>query len=58
MIKLSTQLVKSNFTISQAKQSLNLVDHIAAELDKFPNIVSLKLDPEFVRYVANMIENE
>jgi hypothetical protein len=56
-IKLSTQLVKPHFSVVQKQEQKNLVDFIIDEL-KSVSVDGLKLDPDFLKYVAEMVENQ
>lgn len=56
-IKLKTKLVKSNFTLNMKIESKSLCDYICDEL-KGLDITNIKLDPEFIKYIAELIENQ
>jgi hypothetical protein len=56
-IKLSTQLVKPHFLVVQKQERKNLTDFIIDEL-KSISVDGLKLDPDFLKYVAEMVENQ
>ena len=56
-LKLSTQLVKPHFLVVQKQEQKNLVDFVIDEL-KTVAVDGLKLDPDFLKYVAEMVENE
>lgn len=56
-IKLPTQLVKPHFTVVQKQERKNLIDFIIDEL-KTISVDGLKLDPDFLKYVAEMVENQ
>lgn len=61
MVKLSTQLVKQNFKISQLQSKQSLVDYILNEKLKGVDLKEakeLKYDFEFHKSIAEMIENE
>lgn len=59
-MKLSTQLVKANFKVNVQMTNNNLIEHLieSLKLDKLPNLEQLKFDPEFIRFIAENIENE
>lgn len=57
MVNLSTKLVKSNFKITQMKEQHSLIDYLSEEL-KGADLKSLKLDPDFIRYISEVIEND
>lgn len=59
-MKLSTQLVKANFKVNVQMTNNNLIEHLieSLKLDKLPNLDQLKFDPEFIRFIAENIENE
>ena len=56
MVNLKTQLVKSNFKITQMKEEKGLMKYIEEEL-KDLDVSTLKLDPEFLKFIAEIIEN-
>lgn len=56
MVNLKTQLVKTSFKIEQMKQSTTLIEFIEQELKNI-DLNNLKLDPDFIKYIANLIEN-
>lgn len=56
MVNLKTQLVKSNFKITQMKEEKGLMEYIEEEL-KDLDVSTLKLDPEFLKFIAEIIEN-
>lgn len=56
--KLATLLIKPNFIIAAAIQTLSLCDHIVDQIGTVPNLMSLKLDPDFICYICSKIENE
>ena len=56
MVNLKTQLVKSNFKITQMKDEKGLMEYIEEEL-KDLDVSTLKLDPEFLKFIAEIIEN-
>ncbi len=56
-IKLRAQLVKPNFHLSMKKEQKTLSDHIMEQLTNI-DISSLKLDPDFIRYICELIENQ
>ena len=56
MVNLKTQLVKSNFKITQMKEEKGLMEYIEEEL-KDLDVSTLKLDPEFLKFIAKIIEN-
>jgi hypothetical protein len=57
MVNLSTKLVKSNFKITQMQDQNTIIDFLLEEL-KGVDLKSLKLDPDFIRYVSEVIEND
>lgn len=56
-IKLKTKLVKANFTLTQKKQEKSLIDYVMDEL-KGLDLSNLKLDPDFILYISEVIENQ
>ena len=56
-IKLKTKLVKSHFTLTMKQEQKNLVDYIIDEL-KGLDVSKLQLDPDFLKYLAEIIENQ
>lgn len=56
-IKLGTKLVKPNFNLIMKQEQKNLVDYIIDEL-KGVDVTLLKLDPDFLKYLAEIIENQ
>ncbi|RZK27133.1 MAG: hypothetical protein EOO43_00595 [Flavobacterium sp.] len=56
-IKLRASLVKPHFSLKQKQETKNVVDFILDEL-KHLDISSLKLDPDFLKYLAEVIENQ
>jgi len=56
-IKLKAKLVKSHFSLVMKQEQKNLVDYIMDEL-KGVSIEKLKLDPDFLKYLAEIIENQ
>ena len=56
-IKLKTKLVKSHFSLVMKQDQKNLVDYILDEL-KGLDITKLQLDPDFLKYLAELIENQ
>ena len=56
MVNLKTQLVKSNFKITQMKEEKGLMEYIEEEL-KDLDVSTLKLDPEFLKFIAEINEN-
>ncbi|OYX60891.1 MAG: hypothetical protein B7Y96_01195 [Comamonadaceae bacterium 32-67-11] len=56
-IKLKTKLVKSHFTLVMKQEQKNLVDYILDEL-KGVDLDKLQLDPDFLKYLAELIENQ
>jgi hypothetical protein len=56
-IKLKTKLVKSHFSLVMKQEQKNLVDYILDEL-KGLDIAKLQLDPDFLKYLAELIENQ
>ena len=55
--KLKTKLVKSHFSLAMKQEQKNLVDFILDEL-KGLDIGKLQLDPDFLKYLAELIENQ
>lgn len=56
-IKLKTKLVKSHFNLTMKQEQKNLVDYIMDEL-KGLSLEKLQLDPDFLKYLAEIIENQ
>ena len=56
-IKLKTKLVKSHFSLVMKQEQKNLVDYVLDEL-KGLDIAKLQLDPDFLKYLAELIENQ
>ena len=56
-IKLNTKLVKPHFSIVMKQEQKNIIDHVLDEL-KDLDISSLKLDPDFLKYLSELIENQ
>ena len=56
-IKLKTKLVESHFSLVMKQEQKNLVDYILDEL-KGLDITKLQLDPDFLKYLAELIENQ
>ncbi|RZK47947.1 MAG: hypothetical protein EOO99_11890 [Pedobacter sp.] len=56
-IKLGAKLVKPSFHLVMKQEHKNLVDYILDEL-KGLDISQLKLDPDFLKYLAEIIENQ
>ena len=56
-IKLKTKLVKIHFSLVMKQEQKNLVDYILDEL-KGLDITKLQLDPDFLKYLAELIENQ
>lgn len=56
-IKLKTRLVKANFTLAMKNEQKSLVEYIMDEL-KGIDLSNLKLDPDFIKYLASLIENQ
>lgn len=56
-IKLKTKLVKPHFSLTLKQEQKNLVDYIMDEL-KGLSVDNLKLDPDFLKYLAEIIENQ
>jgi len=57
MVKTATKLVKANFKITQMKENQSIVDFIMDDL-KNVDLKPLKTDPDFLRYIAELIEND
>ena len=55
--KLKMKLVKSHFSLAMKQEQKNLVDFILDEL-KGLDIGKLQLDPDFLKYLAELIENQ
>jgi hypothetical protein len=56
-IKLQTTLVKPHFALTLKQEQKNLVDYIM-DLLKGLEIASLVLDPDFLKYLSELIENQ
>ena len=53
----STKLVKSHFSVVLKQERKNLIDFVTDEL-KDLDLCKLKLDPDFIKYVCDLIENQ
>ena len=56
-IKLPTKLVKAHFALTLKQEQKNLVDYILDEL-KGLSVENLMKDPDFLKYLAEIIENQ
>lgn len=56
-IKASTKLVKPHFSLVLKQEQKNLIDFILDEL-KDLSVESLMLDPDFLKYICELIENQ
>ena len=56
-IKLKTKLVKPSFIIKIKQEQKNLIDYILDEL-KDVDVKDMKHDPDFLKYLADLIENQ
>ena len=56
-IKAGTKLVKSHFAVVLKQERKNLIDFVTDEL-KDLDLCKLKLDPDFIKYVCDLIENQ
>src|SRR5688572_25964952 len=56
-IKLKTKLVQPHFALTMKQEQKNVIDYILDEL-KGIDYVNLKHDPEFIKYLAEIIENQ
>ncbi len=55
-ISKNVQLVKMGFTLTQKVDQKTLLEHIKEELENL-DISSQRLDPDFIRWIAEKIEN-
>lgn len=56
-IKLKTKLVKPNFSLTLCQEQKTLVDYVLEEL-KGLDVDAMKLQPEFLMYISEIIENQ
>lgn len=56
-IKLPTKLVKAHFALTLKQEQKNFVDYILDELKEL-SVEHLMLDPDFWKYLAEIIENQ
>jgi translation initiation factor 2B subunit (eIF-2B alpha/beta/delta family) len=56
-LKTKTKLVKGNFQLLKKQDEKTLADYVLDEL-KDLDLTNLKLDPEFLKYLAELIENQ
>ena len=56
-IKLKTKLVKPHFCLTLKQEQKNLIDYVMGELQEL-DIKTLKLDPDFLKYLSELIENQ
>jgi hypothetical protein len=56
-LKTKTKLVKGNFTLLKKQDEKTLIDYVLEELSEI-DLTNLKLDPEFLKYLAELIENQ
>ena len=56
-IKLNTKLVKPHFTIVMKQEQKNIIDHVLDTL-KDVDISGLSIDPDFLKYLSELIENQ
>lgn len=57
IIKTKTLLVKSSFSLSARQEQKTLIDYILEEL-KGIDVSTMKLDPAFLKYLCEVIENQ
>ena len=56
-IKLNTKLVKPHFTIVMKQEQKNIIYHVLDTL-KDVDISGLSIDPDFLKYLSELIENQ
>jgi predicted transcriptional regulator len=56
-LKTKTKLVKGNFQLLKKQDEKTLADYVLDEL-KDLDLSNLKLDPNFLKYIAELIENQ
>ncbi len=56
-IKMQTKLVKPHFSLTLKQEQKNLIDFVMGELKEL-DISNLKLDPAFLKYLSELIENQ
>jgi hypothetical protein len=57
MIKLKAKLVKPAFSLNLQQDSMTITEYIIEQL-KGIDIKNLKLDPDFIKYLCELIENQ
>jgi hypothetical protein len=56
-LKTKTKLVKGNFQLLKKQDEKTLADYVLEQLSDI-DVSTLKLDPEFLKYLAELIENQ
>jgi hypothetical protein len=56
-LKTKTKLVKGNFQLLKKQDEKTLIDYVLEQLSDL-ELSNLKLDPEFLKYIAELIENQ
>ena len=56
-LKTKTKLVKGNFQLLKKQDEKTLADYVLEQLSDI-DLSTLKLDPEFLKYLAELIENQ
>lgn len=56
-IKLKTKLVKPNFSLTLCQEQKTLIDYVLEEM-KGIDVDAMKLQPEFLMYISEIIENQ
>lgn len=56
-IKLKTKLVKKHFALALKQEQKNLVDYVLCELKEI-NVENMQMDPAFLRFISELIENQ
>jgi hypothetical protein len=56
-LKTKTKLVKGNFMLLKKQDEKILIDYVLEELSDI-DLTNLKLDPEFLKYLCQLIENQ
>jgi hypothetical protein len=54
---MQTKLVKPHFSLTLKQEQKNLIDFVMGELKEL-DISNLKLDPAFLKYLSELIENQ
>ena len=56
MVNLKTRLVKPNFQIMQLTKEKSIIEYIDEKVNGL-DVTALKLDSEFIKFIAEIIEN-